>query len=90
MPKKKKNPPSKKGQGKKKDSKGKGIPNQKDEKKQKVKIDKTFGMKNKKGRSNAQYVANMKANQAANERKEKKSKKQLFKEQQKNSSAVLG
>ena len=82
---KKKNPPSKKGQGKKKDKKGKGIPNQKEEKKTKVKIDKTFGLKNKKGRANAQYVQNMKKNMAANDRskKKKKSRNDSFKEQQK-------
>jgi len=81
---KKKSPPSKKGQGKKKDKKGKGIPNQKEEKKKKIKIDKTFGLKNKKGRSNKQYVENMKKNMAAGERRgKKKSRMAAFKEQQK-------
>jgi len=80
---KKKNPPSKKGQSKKKDKKGKGIPNQKEEKKKKIKIDKTFGLKNKKGRANKQYVENMKKNmQAGDRRGKKKSRNDVFKEQQ--------
>jgi len=88
---KKKNPPSKKGQGKKKDKKGKGIPNQKEEKKKKIKIDKTFGLKNKKGRSNAQYVQNMKKNQeAADRRGKKKSRIEAFKEKQKLQSEFWG
>lgn len=87
---KKKNPPSKKGQGKKKDKKGKGIPNQKEEKKTKIKIDKTFGMKNKKGRSNAQYVQNMKKNMAATDRRKKKSRNESFKDQQKLQSEFWG
>jgi hypothetical protein len=88
---KKKNPPSKKGQSKKKDKKGKGIPNQKEEKKKKIKIDKTFGLKNKKGKANAQYVRNMKNNMAATDKRgKKKSRNKALEEQQKLQSEFWG